>query len=430
LPRIKPACFEDMVIEVAIVRPGPIQGGAVHPYLRRRRGQEAVTYAHPSLAPVLQETLGVLLFQEQAIRVAVSAAGFTPGEADSLRRAMSRSRSTEAMAQMQQLFLEKAMSQGIDGETAHAIFAQLAGFAGFGFCKSHAASFALIAYQTLYLKRYHPAAFYCALLNGQPMGFYSPEVIIGDARRHGVELLPVHINQSEWKYTLAQSAKGGWALRMGLHTVDGLGEAAWARIAAARDDGPFTDLEAFCRRTRLSLGLVETLIRAGALDDFGGRRDLLWAVGALHLQDDSLALALPEAPVHLPALDALEASLWEYELLGLSPAGQMMVHYREVLRKAGVLSTWQVKQARAGQRVRVGGMVVVRQRPPTAAGVTFLSLEDESGLLDVVIQPPVYARVKATLRGAGLIIIEGVVQREGRAVSLLASQVGAPVDLN
>jgi error-prone DNA polymerase len=153
-------------------------------------------------------------------------------------------------------------------------------------------------------------------------------------------------------------------------------------------------------------------------------------VGALHLQDDDLALALPEAPVHLPTLDALEASVWEYELLGLSPAGQMMVHYREVLRKAGVLSTWQVKQARAGQRVRVGGMVVVRQRPPTAAGVTFLSLEDESGLLDVVIQPPVYARVKATLRGAGLIIIEGVVQREGRAVSLLASQVGALADRN
>jgi error-prone DNA polymerase len=423
LPRLKPQRFEDIIVEVAIVRPGPIQGGAVHPYLRRRAGQEAVSYAHPSLEPVLQETLGVLLFQEQAIRVAVAAAGFSPSQADQLRRAMSRSRSAEAMAEMQRLFLTRAQANGLDEETARAIFGQLEGFAGFGFCKSHAASFAFIAYQTLYLKRYHPAAFYCALLNQQPMGFYSPEVIIGDARRHGVDLLPPQINRSEWKYTLEQTAKGNWALHMGLHTVDGLGEAAWSRIAAARSEAPFANLDDFCRRTRLPQGLVETLIRAGVLDDFGERRDLLWAVGNLHLSDGELALALPELPVQLPTLNALEAGAWEYEVLGLSPAGQIMVHYREALRKAGILSIWQVKQRRAGERVRVGGMVVVRQRPPTAGGVTFLSLEDESGLLDVVLQPPVYARVKATLRSAGLITVEGVVQREGRAVSLLAVQV-------
>ena len=190
LPRLKPACFEDIIVEVAIVRPGPIQGGAVHPYLRRRTGDEPVAYLHPSLEPVLAETLGVLLFQEQAIRVAVAAAGFAPGEADLLRRALSRNRSQATMASLRERFLQGAAEQGIDEETAAAIFGQLAGFAGYGFCKSHAAGFALIAYQTLWLKRYHAPAFYCALLNQQPMGFYSTEVIVGDARRHGVETLP------------------------------------------------------------------------------------------------------------------------------------------------------------------------------------------------------------------------------------------------
>ena len=207
LPRLQPACFADIAVEVAIVRPGPIQGGAVHPYLRRRLGQEPVSYLHPSLEPVLAETLGVLLFQEQAIRVAVAAAHFAPGEADLLRRALSRARSEAAMATLRQRFVEGAGEMGIEPATAEAIFAQLAGFAGYGFCKSHAASFALIAYQTLWLKRYHAPAFYCALLNHQPMGFYPPEVILGDARRHGVETLPPAINHSHWRYRLERGCQ-------------------------------------------------------------------------------------------------------------------------------------------------------------------------------------------------------------------------------
>ncbi len=417
LPRLKPTRFEDIIVEVAIVRPGPIQGGAVHPYLRRRSGEEAVTYTHPSLEPVLEETLGVLLFQEQAIRVAVVAAGFSAGEADALRRAMSRSRSTEAMAEMERLFLHKAQARGLDAVTAEAVFAQLAGFAGFGFCKSHAASFALIAYQTLYLKRYHGPAFYCALLNQQPMGFYSPEVIVGDARRHGVDLLPPDIHHSDWKYVLEQAEKGRWALRMGISSVDGVGEAAWARIDAARREGPFPDLDALVRRTRLPHSLVENLIRTGTLDSLGERRQLLWALGQLPPHDDDLGLEVPAVAVTLPDLDALEAGAWEYELLGLSPAGQVMGHYREALHKAGILSTGQVKRARGGRQVQVAGMIVVRQRPSTAKGVTFLSLEDEQGLLDVVLQPPVYDKYRQTLRQTQLLVITGVVQRAEGAVS-------------
>ena len=216
LPRLKPACFEDIAVEVAIVRPGPIQGGAVHPYLRRRMGAEPVAYLHPSLEPVLAETLGVLLFQEQAIRVAVAAAGFTPGEADLLRRALSRNRSQEAMEALRARFVRGAGDQDIDAATAEAIFAQLAGFAGYGFCKSHAASFALIAYQTMWLKRYQAPAFYCALLNQQPMGFYPPEVILGDARRHNVDTLPPDVNRSHGRYTLERLDHHRWALRTGL----------------------------------------------------------------------------------------------------------------------------------------------------------------------------------------------------------------------
>ncbi len=246
LPRLKPTCFEDIIVEVAIVRPGPIQGGAVHPYLRRREGVEPVSYLHPSLEPVLAETLGVLLFQEQAIRVAVEAAGFSPGEADMLRRALSRNRSDEAMAALRLRFIQGAQARGIDFDLAESIFTQLSGFAGYGFCKSHAASFALIAYQTLYLKQYHAAAFYCAIFNSQPMGFYSPEVIAGDARRHGVDLLPPEINRSLWEYAIERDEPASdepmrLALRVGLSTVQGLGKQAWAAIEAARREQPFND---------------------------------------------------------------------------------------------------------------------------------------------------------------------------------------------
>ena len=423
LPRLKPARFEDIAVEVAIVRPGPIQGGAVHPYLRRRTGEEPVTYLHPCLKPVLAETLGVLLFQEQAIRVAVEAAGFKPGEADLLRRALSRNRSQEAMAALRDRFVRGAQEKGIDVIVAEAIFQQLAGFAGYGFCKSHAASFALIAYQTLWLKRYHAAAFYCALLNQQPMGFYPPEVLLGDARRHGVDALPPDVNHSRWRYTLEMiedvQGEPRWALRTGLQTIAELGESAWETLAAARENGMFQDLADFCRRTRLEQDVVRNLIRAGACDAFGERRQLLWQLGDLDLRPGAFDLVQGQEQVELPLLAPVEQTAWEYELMGASPARQMMVHYRPQLRAAGVLSGWQVKQMSQGRRVRSAGFVVVRQRPATAKGILFMSLEDESGLLDLVVKPHVYARLRDVLRGQPLLIVEGVVQRSGRAVSLL-----------
>ncbi|MEZ4559642.1 MAG: hypothetical protein R2854_24920 [Caldilineaceae bacterium] len=420
LPRLKPTRFEEIAIEVAIVRPGPIQGGAVHPYLRRHAGVEPVSYLHPCLEPVLAETLGVLLFQEQAIRVAVVAAGFTPGEADMLRRAMSRSRSDEAMAAMRLRFLDGAVRNGIDATTATAIFGQLAGFAGYGFCKSHAASFALIAYQTLYLKRYHPAAFYCALLNQQPMGFYTPEVVVNDARRHGVELRPVDINRSDWRYQIEADARARPALRAGLSSVHGLGEQAWTQLAAARAGRPFADLRDVSRRARLDRDTVHNLIRAGAMDAFGERRTLLWELGDITDLPGGFALDLPTIQADLPPLAALEQTAWEYELTGLSAANQVMVHYRAALRRHGVLSTWQVKHtAEPGARVSVAGLVVVRQRPGTAKGILFMSLEDESGLLDLVVKPQVYTRLRPVLQSHVLLLAAGVVQREGRATSVL-----------
>jgi error-prone DNA polymerase len=419
LPRLQPTCFEDIVVEVAIVRPGPIQGGAVHPYLRRRAGQEPVSYLHPSLEPVLKETLGVLLFQEQAIRISMVVAGFPPGAADMLRRALSRSRAEAEMAVLQQKFVAGAVERGIDAAAAATIFAQLAGFAGYGFCKSHAASFALIAYQTLWLKHYHAPAFYCALLNQQPMGFYPPEVIIGDARRHNVETLPPDVNRSEWRYTLERTAPGRWALRTGLHAVSGVGEQAWGRIVEARCAGSFANLEDFCRRARLHRDVVENLIRAGACDGFGQRRELLWTCAALDYRPDELDLPGVNIAAALPPLDGIEATAWEYELMGLSPRQQMMVHYRQALRAAGVLTTGAVKQEEAGRRVRVAGFAVVRQRPATAKGIVFYSLEDESGLLDLVVKPDVYARLRRVLSGHPLLLVRGVVQRSGRAVSVL-----------
>lgn len=419
LPRLKPACFEDIVVEVAIVRPGPIQGGAVHPYLRRRTGEEPVRYVHPSLEPVLRESLGVLLFQEQAIRMAVTAAGFTAGEADRLRRALSRSRSDAEMAALRSRFVQGATQRGLDELEAEAIFTQLAGFAGYGFCKSHAASFALIAYQTLWLKCYHAPAFYCALLNQQPMGFYPPEVLIGDARRHGIETLPPDIQRSCCRYTLERLGKHGWALRTGLCTIAQVGETAWKRIEAARSASGFADLEDFCRRTRLSAAVVTNLIRAGALDGLGERRQLLWRLGDLGNHLDGFDLTTEPSVAPLPALSAMEQTAWEYELMELSPERQVMVHYRSALRSRGILSTWQIKQMEAGRQVRVAGYVVVRQRPATANGILFMSLEDESGLLDLVVKPAVYARLREVIRGHALLIVGGVVQRSGHATSVL-----------
>jgi error-prone DNA polymerase len=436
LPRTRPTCFEDLIVEVALVRPGPIQGGMVHPYLRRRQGLEPIVYPHPSLAPILGETLGVIVFQEQVIRVAMAIAGFSPAEADRLRRAMSRSRSEVAMAGLRQRFLDGALANGVDEATAAEVWQQLAGFAGFGFCKSHAAAFALVSYQTLYLKAHHPAAFYCALLNHQPMGFYPPEVVAGDARRHGVPILAPDVNRSMEACTLEEASNvnrqpsnvncpssGVEGIRLGLRYVDGLGEAWQTRIVVRRGDRPFQDLPDFCRRTRLPRPVVENLIRAGAMEGIGPtRRDLLWELGTLIYQEEGLDLDMPVAAAALPALDEAERLAWEYELLGMAPGEQVMELYRDKLRAQGVLTSRDLASRPDGQTVRVAGWAVVRQRPPTAKGMLFITLEDEEGLSNLIVRPDVYERYREALRNAPLLWVEGRLQREGQVLSVLVQR--------
>jgi len=422
LPKLQPERFEDIVVGVALIRPGPIQGGMVHPYLRRRQGLEPVDYLHPSLAESLGETLGVIVFQEQVLRVAMSVAGFAPAEADQLRRAMSRSRSQEAMAALRERFLAGARANGLEDPVAEQIWQQLQGFAGFGFCKSHAAAFALLAYQTLYLKAYYPAEYYCALLNHQPMGFYPPEVIAGDARHHGVPVLPPDVNLSQAACIL-ESSKG---LRLGLRYVHGLGEVWQERIVERRAKRPYRDLADFCRCTRLPRSLVENLIRSGAMDGLGRRRrDLLWSLGGLAYQEEGLGIEVPVVPASLPALDGAERMAWEHEILGMVPGDHVMSLYREALRAQRVLSSSELWSRQDGERVRVAGWAVVRQRPPTAKGHLFITLEDEEGLVNLIVRPDVYERYRDALRNTPLLWVEGRLQREGQALSVLVYRAGA-----
>ncbi|MFN8475548.1 MAG: error-prone DNA polymerase [Anaerolineae bacterium] len=421
LPRLKPQCFDDIVVAVSIVRPGPIQGGMVHPYLRRRAGLEPVAYAHSSLEPILHETLGVILFQEQVLRVAMAIAGFTGGEADALRRAMSRHRSGVEMARLRGRFLEGASANGVDEATANEVFDQLAAFASYGFCKSHAAAFAHLAYQSLWLKAYHPAEFYCALLNGQPMGFYAPEVIMGDARRHGVPIRHADVNHSNGKCTLE-----GQAIRLGLCYVHGFGPAAQERLLDVRAERPFDSLADLCHRTHLPRGLVETLIRAGALNELGGgeggRRQLLWALGALDYREEALALDAPVEAAALPELGEAEAMGWEYELLGMAPGDHILRLYRPRLKADGFVASADLGRRRDGEMVRVAGLVVVRQRPPTAKGHAFFTLEDETGLINLIARPDLFERRRDAFN-APLLAARGRLQHEGLVTSIVVQDV-------
>ncbi len=460
LPRLKPRRFEDIVIQVAIIRPGPIQGGMIHPYLRRRRGEERPTYLHPTLEPILGETLGVILFQEQVIRVAMALAGFTPGEADLLRRAMSRARSARAMAELRERFVTGAAANGVAREVAEEAFKQLQGFATYGFCKSHAAAFALVAYQTLWLKIYYPAEFYCALLNHQPMGFYSPEVVVGDAERHGVRVLRPDVNMSLDECTspprpsspaageeggrysplsypqIGEGGRGG-EVRLGLRYLHGLGEAGSKRLLAARGDStdgarPFADLADFCRRTRLPRALVADLVRAGALDSVldsvpssispPDRRGLLWALGGLQYEEEALVEA-PDETAELPALEAHEAMAWDYELLGLSPGDHPMRMLREKLKAKGGVSAADLAKLPAGRLVAIAGLVVVRQAPPTAKGHLFITLEDETGLANLIIRPDLYEKRRSLLHSATFLVAKGMLQRDGVSTSVLVREV-------
>lgn len=419
LPRTKPRSIEDLTVEVAIIRPGPLQGNMVHPYIRRRQGKEKVTYPHLKLKPILEETLGVILFQEQVLRCAIAIAGFTPGEADSLRRAMSRKRSRQAMEELRQRFIEGAKRNGVSEATARCIFSTLKGFAEYGFCKSHAAGFALLAYQSAWLKHYFPTEFYAALLNNQPMGFYTPEVIVGDAKRHGVEVLPVDVNRSSGHCTVEDGK-----LRLGLCYVKGMGEAAIAEIEKSRVEAPFTSLGDFYRRTSLNRQAIESLILAGAMDSFGKpKRQLLWDLGILERTGrDGLMLGYPEYEVSLPEMTEMEELSAEYKVQGLSARLHPMQVIRKDISRDGIMRSSEIKSLFAGTRIRTAGYVVCRQAPVTAKGHVFLTLEDEDGLLNIVLKPHIYEKYRYLVRTEPLIVVEGVLQKREGTVNIVAER--------
>ncbi len=419
LPRLRPRTFEDIIVEVAIIRPGPIQGNMVHPYLRRRQNLETVDYPHPSLEPVLKGTLGIVLFQEQVLQVAMVLAGFSGGEADQLRRAMTRKNPSKTMKQLAQRFVIGAITNGLTHEEATDVFGQLAGFASYGFCRSHAAAFALLAYETMWLKVYYPAEFYTALLNHQPMGFYSSSVLLGDARRHNVEILMPDINRSADKCLLE-----GDAIRLGLRYIKHVGPNVRQRLLNARTDRLFHTLRDVCNRTRLSKKVIVSLIRAGTLDNLKqDRRQLLWELNTLDYRPQSFDLESDLEAITLPALTESEGINWHLDLLGMTPGDHPLRLFRDYLNEKGILSANQLARVRDGRVVKVAGQVVIRQRPQTAKGHMFITLEDETGLANLIIRPKLFEKRKDTLRYENLLGAVGRVQRENEVCSLLVFDV-------
>jgi len=488
LPRVRPRNFADIVVEVAIIRPGPLQGNMVNPYINRRQGREAVAYAHPLLEPILKETLGVILFQEQILRVAMAVAGFTAAEADKLRRAMSRARSSADMESLRTPFVRGALAHGVDDATANLIFGQIAAFAEFGFCKSHAAAFALTAYHTAHLKLYYPAEFYVGLFNNQPMGFYSPAVIAGDAKRHGIAMLPVDVNRSVAKacveereralgaggpsslgrsrasemaagpdgptlrsegppaprhrapfssYSLdeivvdrsvtiaAHRACRAHDVRLGFVEVKGLGESEADAIVQERERGAFASFDDFAKRVGLKEEALRNLALVGAFDSLGeARRALLWRARDAHRGSPAFSrpvLAYPTTTApSLPALSEQERTALDYRITGIPTGPQVMQFYRERLLARGVRSSADIQGGTHGKTVTVAGAMVVKQHPETAKGHVFLSLEDEYGLVNIIIRPATYAKYKPVVDLGGAVVVEGTLQHVDGVVSVLA----------
>ncbi len=448
LPRLRPRSFYDIVVEVALIRPGPIQGDSVNPYINRRRGRAKGTYLHPLLEPALEKTLGVPLFQEQLMQIAIDVADFSPAEADQLRKAMGAKRSTERMEALRARLLEGMARNGVTGEVAEKIYDKLKAFADFGFPESHAFSFAYLVYASAWLKVHHPEAFYAALLAAQPMGFYSPQSLVADARRHGVRVVRADVQRSQVQAVVERSGdpepaavlpddvprepRTGrplvdpdprLAVRLGLAPVRGVGESTAERIVAEREArGPFADITDLARRVRLSAAQLEALATAGALDCFGlERREALWAAGALAQEHATLPHTAVgyEAPM-LPGMDELETAVADVWATGVSPDSFPTQFLRPNLTAQGIRTIAGLAHCATGQRVEVAGVVTHRQRPATAAGVTFLSLEDETGLLNVVCSSGLWARYRQVARTSAALVVRGTIERGDGVLNLVA----------
>ncbi|BCM21088.1 error-prone DNA polymerase [Mesorhizobium sp. J8] len=437
LPRLKPRTFYDLVVQVAIVRPGPIQGDMVHPYLRRREGIEPVHYPRPELEKVLGKTLGVPLFQEQAMRVAIECAGFTPGEADMLRKSMATFKFTGGVSSFKTKLIDGMMDNGYERAFAEQTFKQLEGFGSYGFPESHAASFALIAYASAWLKCWHPDVFCAALLNSQPMGFYAPAQIVRDAAAHGIEIRPACVNASRWDCTLEPISDGGhFAVRLGLRMVRGLANAHASTIIATRSDQPFASVDDLWRRAGVPQAALVQLAEADAFRPGLGlpRREALWAIKAL--RDEPLPLfaaasareaeQVPEIHEPAVALRPMTAGgevVEDYRHIGLTLRSHPISFLRDHLRRRRIVSCAEAMETRDGRWLETAGIVLVRQRPGSAKGVMFITLEDETGIANLVVWPKVFEQHRRTVLSAGMIAVKGRIQREGEVVHLVARKI-------
>ncbi|MGE0688352.1 MAG: DNA polymerase III subunit alpha [Dehalococcoidia bacterium] len=427
LLRIKVVEIHDLIIQVALIRPGPIQGGAVHPYIARNLGLEPVTYDHPLLQPALEETKGVFVFQEQVIMAAMAVAGFSSAQADGLRRAMSRKRSHEEMEKYRRDFMSGCAANGLTPETAETIYNKIIAFASFGFPKSHAAAMAVTAYHVAWLKRYYPVEFYCALLNEQPMGFYTPEVIANDARRHNIEIRPVDVNHSSVECTMEDDVvyPDRSSVRLGYRYVKGLAEAAWQRLDAERANGPYRSLWDFWRRTRLGREAIENLINLGAFAWTGlHERELLWQLGTFY---QPLGAQLPlqllpaDATPELAEMNDHERIGADFMLTGIAVRGRMMDLVRAGLHE-GITPSKRLDDLPKGAPVSVGGLVAVRQSPETAKGFVFHTLEDDFGLMNIITAPGLIPKFRHLIEHAPALIVHGHIERQERSVNVIAER--------
>jgi error-prone DNA polymerase len=430
LPKSRPERFEDLVVQVAIIRPGPIQGNAVHPYLRRRAGQEPVTYLHPSLEPILEDTLGVILYQEQVMQIAIEVCGYSALEADIFRKAMGSHRSHRQMENEQARFLAGAMRTGLTEADAEELFRRASAFAEFGFARAHAAAFAKITYDTAWLKLRYPVHYYAGVLNNQPMGFYSPAVIVGDAKRHGVKVLPVDVNASGWEHQTERLPDDSFALRLGMRQVKGIDESSRDALERERAIGPYTGVRDFVARIGLGEQVVERLIAIGAFDwTDAPRRELLWqlrttladadpAHPALGLTDD----AQRALGASLPPMSFAERVAADYRELGLSPTAHAAELFRERLTSRGVIPIGEAAKLRDRSPVRLAGLAVSIQHPMTAKNFVFIALEDETGMINVTVRPQVYTAHRAILHRHPLLVVDGTLQVEGEVLNVVARQ--------
>lgn len=426
--RLEAVHMEDVVASMALIRPGPIKGNMVEPYIARRQGKEAVSYLHPLLQPILEKTYGVVLFQEQVIEIAIAIAGFSPGEADQLRRVMTHARSRKAMEEIGQKFIARAVERGVEPALAEEIFSYIAGYASYGFCEAHAAAFATTSYKTAYLIRHYPTEYFTSLLNHQPMGYYPPAILCNEARRRGITILPPDVNQSEEVFTVAGEAQ----IRTGLKQVKGMSREALQVIMEVRKERPFMDLSDFIGRTRLDLNITENLVKCGAMDTLHpNRRQMLlevpgWLDWYRSRQQGAPGLFAPPREGYQEDFSPMEKAAWERSLLGIDTQNHVMAFFREELDRQGIYSSRNVGKVPNGAGILAAGMLLRPHRPPTRSGkiTVFLSLEDEFGLLDVTVFERVYLRYGKIIFGEqlGPLLVQGMLQRRGNGVSLVANR--------